>query len=128
MSEKEIISYLLFGIDPGSSFTKTGDDAKYSSKAIAALSSVLSRDLTRELGVKFDKIEISPTEKTDANGKVTKTTKVEVGKRVTKELTVTYKNDIESSIVFEYQINKNINVESQAGRKSSIDIYYKQDY
>lgn len=128
MSEKEIISYLLFGIDPGSAFTKTGDDAKYSSKAIAALSSVLSRDLTKELGVKFDKIEISPTEKTDANGKVTKTTKVEVGKRVTKELTVTYKNDIESSIVFEYQINKNINVESQAGRKSSIDIYYKQDY
>ncbi len=128
MSEKEIISYLLFGVDPDSSFSKSSSDAKYSSKAIAALSNALSRDLTKELGIKLDKIEISPTEVTDANGRTTQTTKVEVGKRVTKDLTVTYKNDIESSVVFEYQINKNVNVESQAGRKSSIDIFYKQDY
>lgn len=128
MSEKEIISYLLFGVDPDSSFTKSSSDSKYSSKAIAALSSALSRDLAKEFGVKLDKIEISPTEVTDANGRTTHATKVEVGKRVTKDLTVTYKNDIESSVVFEYQINKNMNIETQAGRKSSIDIFYKKDY
>lgn len=128
MSEKEIISYLLFGVDPDSSFSKSSSDAKYSSRAIAALSNALSRDLTKEFGIKLDKIEISPTEVTDASGRTTQTTKVEVGKRVTKDLTVTYKNDIESSVVFEYQINKNINIETQAGRKSSIDIFYKQDY
>jgi autotransporter translocation and assembly factor TamB len=128
MSEKEIISYLLFGVDPESSFTKSSSDAKYSSRAIAALSNALSRDLTKELGIKLDKIEISPSEVTDASGRTTQTTKVEVGKRVTKDLTVTYKNDIESSVVFEYQINKNVNIETQAGRKSSIDIFYKQDY
>jgi len=128
MSEKEIISYLLFGVDPDSSFSKSSSDAKYSSRAIATLSNALSRDLTKEFGIKLDKIEISPTEITDASGRTTQTTKVEVGKRVTKDLTVTYKNDIESSVVFEYQINKNVNVESQAGRKSSIDIFYKQDY
>ncbi len=128
MSEKEIISYLLFGVDPDSSFTKSSSDAKYSSKAIAALSNALSRDLAKELGIKLDKIEISPTEITDANGRTTQATKVEVGKKITKDLTVTYKNDIESSVVFEYQINKNVNIESQAGRKSSIDIFYKQDY
>lgn len=128
MSEKEIISYLLFGVDPDSGFSKDSNDAKYSSRAIAALSNALSRDLAKELGVKLDKIEISPIEITDATGRTTQTTKVEVGKRVTKDLSVTYKNDIESSVVFEYQINKNINVESQAGRKSSIDIFYKKDY
>lgn len=128
MSEKEIISYLLFGIDPGDSFTKTGDDAKYSSKAIGALSNALSRDLVKEFGVKLDKIEITPTEKTDAAGKTSKSAKVEIGKKITKDLTVTYKNDVDSSIVFEYQINKNVHIESQAGRKSSIDIFYKQDY
>ncbi len=128
MSEKEIISYLLFGVDPDSSFTKTSNDARYSSKAIGALSNALSRDLTSEFGIKLDKVEIAPTEITDKTGRTTQTTKVEVGKRVTKDLTVTYKNDIESSVVFEYQINKNVNVESQAGRKSSIDIFYKKDY
>jgi autotransporter translocation and assembly factor TamB len=51
-----------------------------------------------------------------------------LGKKITKDLTVIYKNDIESSVVFEYKVNKNVNVESQAGRKSSIDIFYKQDY
>lgn len=128
MSEKEIISYLLFGVDPDSSFTKTSNDARYSSKAIGALSNALSRDLASEFGIKLDKVEIAPTEVTDKTGRTTQTTKVEVGKRVTKNLTVTYKNDIESSVVFEYQINKNVNVESQAGRKSSIDIFYKKDY
>ncbi|MCI4400326.1 MAG: translocation/assembly module TamB domain-containing protein [Campylobacteraceae bacterium] len=128
MSEKEIISYLLFGVDPDSGFTRTSSDARYSSKAIATLSNALSRDLTKEFGIKLDKVEISPTEVTDKTGRTTQTTKVEVGKRVTKDLTVTYKNDIESSVVFEYQINKNVNVESQAGRKSSIDIFYKKDY
>lgn len=128
MSEKEIISYLLFGVDPDSDFSKSSNDAKYSSKAIGALSNALSRDLTKEFGVKLDKIEISPTEVTDKSGRTTQATKVEVGKKITKDLTVTYKNDIESSVVFEYQINKNVSVESQAGRKSSIDIFYKQDY
>ncbi|HOI83100.1 MAG TPA: translocation/assembly module TamB domain-containing protein, partial [Campylobacterales bacterium] len=128
MSEKEIISYLLFGVDPESGFSKDSNDAKYSSKAIGALSNALSRDLTKEFGIKLDKVEISPTEVTDKTGRTTQTTKVEVGKRITKDLTVTYKNDIESSVVFEYQINKNVSVESQAGRKSSIDIFYKQDY
>ncbi len=128
MSEKEIISYLLFGVDPDSGFTRTSSDARYSSKAIATLSNALSRDLTKEFGIKLDKVEISPTEVTDKTGRTTQTTKVEVGKRVTKDLTVTYKNDIDSSVVFEYQINKNVNVESQAGRKSSIDIFYKKDY
>jgi translocation and assembly module TamB len=128
MSEKEIISYLLFGVDPDSSFSKSSNDAKYSSKAIGALSNALSRDLTSEFGIKLDKVEIAPTEVTDKTGRTTQTTKVEVGKRVTKDLTVTYKNDIESSVVFEYRINKNVNVESQAGRKSSVDIFYKKDY
>ncbi len=128
MSEKEIISYLLFGVDPDSGFSRDSNDAKYSSKAIGALSNALSRDLTKEFGIKLDKVEISPTEVTDKTGRTTQATKVEVGKRVTKDLTVTYKNDIESSVVFEYQINKNVSVESQAGRKSSIDIFYKQDY
>jgi len=128
MSEKEIISYLLFGVDPDSGFTRSSGDARYSSKAIATLSNALSRDLTKELGIKLDKVEISPTEVIDKTGRSTQTTKIEVGKRVTKDLTVTYKNDIDSSVVFEYQINKNVSVESQAGRKSSIDIFYKKDY
>jgi translocation and assembly module TamB len=128
MSEREIISYLLFGVDPDSGFTKTTNDARYSSKAIAALSNALSRDLTKEFGIKLDKVEISPTEVTDKTGRTTQTTKVEIGKKITKDLSVTYKNDIESSVVFEYQINKNVNIESQAGRKSSIDIFYKKDY
>ena len=128
MSEKEIISYLLFGVDPDSSFTKTQSDAKYSSKAIGALSNALSRDLAMEFGIRLDKIEISPTETIDKSGKTMQTTKVEIGKKITKDLTVIYKNDIESSVVFEYKVNKNVNVESQAGRKSSIDIFYKQDY
>ena len=92
------------------------------------MSNALSRDLAMEFGIRLDKIEISPTETIDKSGKTMQTTKVEIGKKITKDLTVIYKNDIESSVVFEYKVNKNVNVESQAGRKSSIDIFYKQDY
>lgn len=128
MSEREIISYLLFGVEADRSFTQSRSEADYSSKAIGVLSSVLSRDLAMEFGVKLDKIEISPSDTQRTSG-ARGTTKVEVGKRLSKDLMIIYKNDIDSSVVLQYRLNKHIGAESEVGSKrGSVDIFYKQDY
>jgi TamB, inner membrane protein subunit of TAM complex len=129
LGEREIMSYLLFGIDDGFGFGKSGVKSDYTTKAIGALSSILSRDIASEFGVKLDKVEVSPSEYQGKDGKPTTGTKIEIGKKITKDLTVIYKNDVESGVALQYRLNKNVGIETESRSKgSSIELFYKQDY
>jgi len=129
LTEREIMSYLLFGIDDGFGFAKSNVKSDYTTKAIGALSNVLSRDIASEFGVKLDKIEVAPSEYQGKDGKLTSGTKVEIGKKITKDLTVIYKNDAESGVALQYRLNKNVGIETESRNKgSSLDLFYKQDY
>ena len=128
LGEREIMSYLIFGIDDGFGMGKSQVKSDYTTKAIGALSNILSKDVSSELGIKLDKIEISPSEY-QKEGKTVNATKVEIGKRVSKDLTVIYKNDVESGVGLQYRLNKNVGIETETRTKgNSIDLFYKQDY
>jgi translocation and assembly module TamB len=128
LGEREIMSYLIFGIDDGFGMGKSQVKSDYTAKAIGALSNMLSKDISNELGIKLDKIEISPSEY-QKEGKTVNTTKVEIGKKVSKNLTIIYKNDVESGVGLQYRLNKNVGIETETRTKgNSIDLFYKQDY
>jgi len=129
LGEREIMSYLIFGIDDEFGFDKAQVKSDYTAKAIGALSNSLSRDVVNELGLKLDKIEVSPSDYIREGKVATGGAKVEVGKRVTKDLTVTYKNDVESGMALQYRINRNIGIETETrSRGNSVDLFFKKDY
>lgn len=123
MPKKDIISYLLFGKSSDELLKDNGKKANYSQKALIFLSNSISKDIAKGLGVKLDKIDISQDEESEAIN-------VEIGKRVTDDITINYKNSAnKNSIIIEYDISKRLGVESEISSEgNSIDLFYKKEY
>ncbi len=123
MPKKDIISYLVFGQNSDDVLNNNAKTTNYSQKALIFLSNSISKDIAKGLGLELDKIDISQDD-------VSSAINVEVGKKLTDDITVGYKNSAnKNSIVIEYNINKNLGVESTISNESnSIDLFYKKEY
>ena len=125
MSKKDILSFLLFGkrSDELLDSKSSGGNTNYSQKALIFLSNAITKDLAKELGLDVDKIDISQDENSNS-------VSFEVGKRITKDLTINYKNTSDkNSIILEYELDKNMGLESEISDKSnSFGIYYEREF
>ena len=122
MAKKDIISYLVFGRS-SDDVLNNSKNTNYSQKALIFLSNSISKDIAKGLGLELDKIDITQDDTTAAIN-------VEVGKRLTDNISVSYKNSAnKNSLVIEYEINKNLGIESTISNETnSIDLFYKKEY
>jgi translocation and assembly module TamB len=110
LSKEQILSLILFDTEEGSG-TNSGDDM------MKMMGGAMAKSALSDLGIKLDHLVLG-----EGNS-------VEVGKKLTKKITIIYVNDIVSSVKLKYQHGKR--TESVIGvseESQSYDIVYKRDF
>ncbi len=117
MSEKDIYSYLVFGVS-SQDIGKGGGGGN--NAAALFLANAMGEDIAGEFGL--DKMELSESE----TGEIS----VEAGKRVSDDVLVSVKSSGQkTSVILEYDVNKNISLETEAAEDSTaLDLYYRKRY
>ncbi|OQX74876.1 MAG: hypothetical protein B6D59_01020 [Campylobacteraceae bacterium 4484_4] len=118
LSQSDILSYLLFD-----STTENLFSAKQSSSATAIklFGNTFAKEIVSTFGIKLDRLVLSTTEEGGLG--------IEVGKRLTKNVTLIYINDVVSTIKIKYQISRQFETEITISPESSgIDFLYNIEH
>ncbi len=118
LPQSDILSLILFGTTSQNIFNK---QTSSSSKIISIFGNTLAKELINTLGIKLDKLSLMTKE----NGSIG----IEIGKRISKKITIIYRNDVVSTLII--HIRHSLKFETDITIKpnsSGIDFIYKKVY
>jgi len=122
MSQNDIMSYVLFGepaSDVSNNFSQNGNNKVYLGSIL--LGTQLKQILNQSDTFKIDTLNILTNEEGSLG--------YEIGSRINKDLRVIYKNNIVSSVVVQYSVNRSIRVDVDANQESQgVSIIYTKDF
>ena len=118
LSQSDILSMLLFSATTDSLFEGS---ANSSNQAISMLGNTFAKEIVKNFGLSLDKLVISTNEEGGLG--------IEIGKKISKKITVIYINDIVQSIKVRYQHSDNFETDLMLSPESSgIDFLYKSEH
>ncbi len=118
LSQSDILSLILFGTT-SSELMEGGGSA--SNQVVSMFGNTLAKELADSLGIKLDRLALSAKE----DGSIG----VEIGKKITRNITLIYKNDVVSTIVVEIEHSPKFETDITIKPNSSgIDFIYKKEY
>jgi len=117
LDQSDILSMLLFSATTESLFEGNSNS---STKAISMLGNTFAKEIVQNFGLTLDKLVISTTEEGGLG--------VEVGKKLSKKITVIYSNDIVQSLKVRYKHSNRFETDIMISPKSrGIDFLYKSE-
>ncbi len=118
LTQSDILSILLFDATTGDLFSSSGDSSK---AAISMFGNTFAKELVENFGIKLDKLVLSTTEEGGFG--------LEVGKKISKKMTILYINDIVQTIKVKYQHSRRFETDiTFSPDTSGIDFLYKNEY
>ncbi len=118
LNQSDILSMLLFSTTTDSLFE---GNANSSTQALSMLGNTFAKEIIKNFGITLDKLVISTNEQGGLG--------IEVGKKISKKITVIYTNDIVQSIKVRYQHSNNFETDLMLSPESSgIDFLYKSEH
>jgi translocation and assembly module TamB len=118
LSQSDILSMLLFSATTESLFESSSSS---SNQAISMLGNTFAKEIVKNFGLSLDKLVISTNEEGGLG--------IEIGKKISKKITVIYINDIVQSIKVRYQHSDNFETDLMLSPESSgIDFLYKSEH
>ena len=110
LTKEQILSVILFDSEAGAG-TNSGDDM------MKMMGGAMAKSALNDLGVKVDHLVLGAGNS------------VEIGRKLTDEITIIYVNDIISSVKLKYEHSRHMESVISAGEESqSYDIIYKNDF
>jgi translocation and assembly module TamB len=118
LTQSDILSILLFDATTTDLFSSSGDSSK---AALSMFGNTFAKELVENFGIKLDKLVLSTTEEGGFG--------LEVGKKISKKMTILYINDIVQTIKVKYQHSKRFETDiTFSPDTSGIDFLYKNEY
>ena len=118
LTQSDILSILLFDSTTSDLFSGSGDSSK---AALSMFGNTFAKELVENFGIKLDKLVLSTTQDGGFG--------LEVGKKVSKKMTILYINDIVQTIKVKYQHSKRFETDiTFSPDTSGIDFLYKNEY
>ena len=118
LTQSDILSILLFDATTEDLFSSSGDSSK---AAISMFGNTFAKELVENFGIKLDKLVLSTTEEGGFG--------LEVGKKISKKMTILYINDIVQTIKFKYKHSRKFETDiTFSPDTSGIDFLYKNEY
>jgi len=118
LTQSDILSLLLFNSTTNELISGNQDTSK---TAISMFGSVFAKEIVRNFGIKLDKLVLTTTEE----GRLG----VELGKKISKKVTLIYINDIVQTIKIRYKLTDHFETDFIfSPDNSGIDIIYKDEY
>ncbi len=118
LTQSDILSILLFSSTTKDLFKSDGDSSK---AAISIFGNTFVKEIVENFGIKLDKFVLSTTQDGGFG--------LEVGKKISKKITVIYINDIVQTIKIKYQHSKRFESDiTMSPDSSGIDFLYKNEY
>jgi len=118
LSQSDILSMLLFSATTDSLFEGSSNS---SNQAISMLGNTFAKEIVKNFGLTLDKLVFSTNEEGGLG--------VEIGKKISKKITVIYINDIVQSIKVKYQHSDSFETDLMLSPESSgIDFLYKSEH
>ncbi len=118
LSQSDILSILLFNT---TSDSLLGQKSSSSNTAISFFGNTFAKEILSNFGINLDKLVISTNEEGGLG--------VEIGKKISKKVTLIYINDIVQSIKVIYQNSDHFETDLSISPESSgIEFIYKQEY
>ena len=110
LSKEQILSIILFDSEGGAG-TNSGEDM------MKMMGGAMAKSALKDLGIKLDHLVLGAGNS------------IEVGKRLTDDITIIYVDDIVSSVKLKYEHNRRLeSVISASEESQSYDIVYKRDF
>ncbi len=118
LSQSDILSMLLFSTTTESLFESGGNS---SNQAISMLGNTFAKEIVKNFGLSLDKLVLTTNQEGGLG--------IEIGKKISKKITVIYINDIVQSIKVRYQNSDNFETDLMLSPESSgIDFLYKSEH
>ena len=118
LNQSDILSLLLFNSTTGELMSGNQDTSK---TAISMFGSVFAKEIVQNFGIKLDKLVLTTTEE----GKLG----VELGKKLSKKVTLVYINDIVQTIKIRYKMSDHFETDFIfSPDNSGVDLIYKDEY
>jgi translocation and assembly module TamB len=118
LTQSDILSILLFDSTTEDLFSSEGDSSK---AAISMFGNTFAKELVENFGIKLDKLVLSTTEEGGFG--------LEVGKKISRKVTILYINDIVQTIKVKYQHSRRFETDITISPDTSgIDFLYKNEY
>ncbi len=118
LSQSDILSMLLFSSTTESLFEGSSSS---SNQALSMLGNTFAKEIVKNFGLTLDKLVISTNEEGGLG--------IEIGKKISKKVTVIYINDIVQSIKVRYQHSERFETDLMISPESSgIDFIYKSEH
>ncbi len=118
LSQSDILSMLLFSATTESLFEGS---ASSSNQALSMLGNTFAKEIVKNFGLTLDKLVLSTNEQGGLG--------IEIGKKISKKITVIYTNDLVQSIKVKYQNSNSFETDLMISPESSgIDFLYKSEH
>ncbi len=118
LSQSDILSILLFN---STTQDLLGSNQDSSRAAISMFGTVFAKEIVQNFGIKLDKLVLTTTE----TGKLG----VEIGKKISKNVTIVYINDIVQTIKIRYKLSDHFEADFVfSPDNNGMDIIYKDEY
>ncbi len=118
LSQSDILSILLFN---STTQDLIGGNQDSSKTAISMFGTVFAKEIVQNFGIKLDKLVLMTTEEG--------TIGVEVGKKLSKKVTIVYINDIVQTIKIRYKLSDHFEADFVfSPENNGMDIIYKDEY
>jgi translocation and assembly module TamB len=118
LTQSDILSILLFDSTTQELFSSSGDSSK---AALSMFGNTFAKELVANFGIKLDKLVLSTTEDGGFG--------LEVGKKISRKVTILYINDIVQTIKVKYQHSRRFETDITISPDTSgIDFLYKNEY
>ena len=118
LTQSDILSILLFSSTTEDLLNSEGDSSK---AAISMFGNIFAKELVENFGIKLDKLVLTTTDKGRFG--------LEVGKKISRKMTIIYINDIVQTIKIKYQHSKRFETDiTFSPEGGGIDFLYKNEY
>ncbi len=118
LTQSDILSILLFNSTTKQLVSTNQDSSK---TAISMFGNIFAKEIVQNFGIKLDKLVLTTTQE----GKIG----VELGKKISKKVTIIYINDIVQTIKIRYKLSDHFESDFIfSPDNSGIDIIYKDEY
>ena len=118
LSQSDILSLLLFDSTSDSLLSHKGNGSNI---AISFFGSTFAKEIVSKFGIKLDKLVVTTNEEGGLG--------VEIGKKISKRVTIIYINDIVQTIKVKYQHSNHFETDLTISPESSgVDFIYKKEY
>jgi translocation and assembly module TamB len=118
LNQSDILSIILFNSTTDGLLSNQNST---SNTAISMLGNTFAKEIVQNFGIKLDKLVLSTNEEGGIG--------VEIGKKISKKVTVIYINDIVSTVKIKYKNSRRFETDLTIGENSSgIDFLFKNEY